>query len=149
MQRWIAVAVVVMVLGLGGAGYACWTYKQNRPAPLWVPLPVNPERTDEELTSVARDLKAKLDRPEVLIQVSKDLDLTHKWNLSSNEAAASEISKRLFVSVGEADTPTGKVPSINIGVDGKVNEMKVSGEIAMRLMKETYKLLGIKPSRAE
>ena len=137
------------MLGLGGGGYAWWNHKQNRPAPLWVPMPINPERTDEEREKVAKELKAKLDNPAILIQISKDLNLTHKWNLPSDEAAAGEISKRLFVRVGEADTPMGKVPSINVGVDGKVKEMKVTGEIATRLMKETMKIFGIKPPQPE
>ena len=141
--------MVAMMLVVGGGGYGWWNYKQNLPAPLWVPLPINPERTEEERVKVAKELKAKLDSPAILIQISKDLDLTHKWNLPSNEAAASEISKRLFVRVGEADTPMGKVPSLNVGVDGKVKEAKVTGEIAMRLMKETMKLIGIKPPQPE
>jgi len=141
--------MVAVMLVVGGGGYGCWNYKQNLPAPLWVPLQINPERTDEERAQVAGELKAKLDSPAILIQISKDLDLTHKWNLPSNEAAASEISKRLFVRVGEADTPMGKVPSLNVGVDGKVKEAKVTGEIAMRLMKETMKLIGIKPPQPE
>lgn len=141
--------MVAVMLVVGGGGYGWWNYKQNLPAPLWVPLPINPERTDEERAQVAGELKAKLDSPAILIQISKDLDLTHKWNLPSNEAAANEISKRLFVRVGEADTPMGKVPSLNVGVDGKVKEAKVTGEIAMRLMKETMKLIGIKPPQPE
>ncbi len=142
-------AVVGMMLVVGGGGYAWWNHKQNRPAPVWVPLPINPERTDDERATAARELKGKLDSPGILIQISKDLDLTHKWNLPSDEAAASEISKRLFVRIGEADTPMGKVPSINVGVDGKVKEMKVNGEIATRLMKETMKLFGIKSPQPE
>lgn len=138
-----------MMLVVGGSGYAWWNYKQNLPAPMWVPLPINPERTDDERAKAARELKAKLDSPEILIQISKDLDLTRKWNLPTAEAAAGEISKRLFVRVGEADSPMGKVPSINVGVDGKVKETKVTGEIAMRLMKETMKLFGIKPPQQE
>lgn len=137
--------VVAMILLIGGGGFGYWTYKQNLPAPLWVPLQVNSDRTDDELAKVARDLKAELDRPAILIGISKDLDLTHKWNMPTNEAAAGEISKRLFVKVGEADTPRGRVPSINVGLEGKRKEMKVTGEIAMRLMKETFKVLGIEP----
>ena len=41
----------------------------------------------------------------------------------------------------------GKVPAIHIGVKGKAKESEVSGEIAMRLMDDVWKILGIKPPK--
>ena len=134
-----------MFLVLGGGVFAYWTYKQNRPSPVWVPLPINRDLSDDKRNEIVKDLKAKLDTPEVLARVSKDLDLPEKWNLSSDAEAAQSISERLILEIGEADTPMGKVPSMNIGIRGTKKEVKLSGEIAMRLMKDVWKILGIKP----
>jgi hypothetical protein len=146
MQRWIVFGVVAMALVLVGGGFAYKSYKQNRPHPVWVPLPINPELPGEKRTEIARELKTKLAKPEILIQVSKDLALPKALGLATDEQAANEVAERLFVNVGEADTPAGtKVPSINIGVRGKARDQEVSGKIAMRLMQDVWKILGIKP----
>jgi hypothetical protein len=39
----------------------------------------------------------------------------------------------------------GKVPAIHIGVNGKNKEREVSGQIAMRLIQDVWKILGIEP----
>lgn len=145
MQRWIALGVLSVILMVGGGGFAYWTYKQNRPNPVWVPLLINRELTDDKRQEIAIDLKEKLSKSEILNKVSSDLGLARKWNLPSDESAAQEIAKRLFVKIGEADTPEGKLPSINIGVEGSRREAAISGEIALRLMKDVWQLLGIKP----
>ena len=145
MQRWIALGVLSVFLLVGGGGFAYWTYKQNRPNPVWVPLLINRELTDDKRQEMAIDLKEKLSKSEILNKVSSDLGLARKWNLPSDESAAQEIKKRLFVKIGEADSPEGKLPSINIGVEGSRRETAISGEIALRLMKDVWQLLGIKP----
>lgn len=140
-------AVVAMILVIGGGVFAYSTYKQNRPYPVWVPLPLNPELTGEKRQEIVKELKVKLAENEILVQVSKDLGLTGKLKLPSDEDAAREIAKRLFVKLGETSSPMGgTVPSINIGVTGKTKEKAVSEEIAMRLMEDVWKILGIKPT---
>jgi hypothetical protein len=134
-----------MMLVVGGGGFAYWTYRQNRPTPVWVPILVNTELDPVKHEELSKDLKTKLMTPEFLLQVSKDLQLASKWQLPSDQAAAEEIAKRLFVRVGEADTPTGRVPSINVGLNGPKKDFALSGEIAMRMMKDVWKILGIKP----
>jgi hypothetical protein len=146
MQRWIVFGVVAMLLVLGGGAFALRVYKQNRPQPIWVPLPINAELPAEKRNEIAAELKKSLMKPEVLIQVSKDLGLAKSFGLPTDEAAANEVAQRMFVEVGEADAPTGgKVPSINIGIKGKRKDTEVSGKIAMRLMQDVWKILGIKP----
>jgi hypothetical protein len=39
----------------------------------------------------------------------------------------------------------GKVPAILVGLTGKNKEREVSGEIAMRLMDDVWKILGVEP----
>ena len=48
MQRWIAVAVLLMMLMLGGGAFAYWNHKQNAPAPMWVPLSIRSDLGNEE-----------------------------------------------------------------------------------------------------
>lgn len=135
-----------MMVILGGAGLAYKSYKGNRPNPIWVPMPINPELPVERRVEVAKELKTQLTKPDILIQVSKDLALPKALGVSNDEQAANEVAKRIFVDVGEADSAMGtKVPSINIGVKGKAKDHELSGKIAMRLMQDVWKILGIKP----
>lgn len=135
------------MLIFGGGIYAYTSYKQGRPHPVWVPLPINPELPEEKRAEILSDLKTKLSSEDVLLQVSKDLGLPAKMELSSDAEAAAEIRKRLFVDLGEADSPLGRVPSINVGVKGKARDKEISGEIAMRLMQDVWKILGIQPKK--
>jgi hypothetical protein len=146
MQRWIVGGLVaLMLLGAGLIAYYKLVYQPNKPAPVWVPLPI---RVDLEIATrdkIIEDLKTKLSDEEVLRNVSKDVGLVKKWNLPSDHDGAREIGRRLFVRAGDADTPMGKVPAIHIGVAGNSREREVSGEIAVRMMKDVWKILGIKP----
>ena len=134
-----------MMLLFGGGLFAYHSYKQNRPAPVWVPLPIRADLETAKRDEIIGDLKSKLSGEELLLKVAQDISLAKKWNLGSDKEAAREIGRRLFVRAGEADTPMGKVPAIHIGVTGKSKERVVSGEIAMRLMEDVWKILGIKP----
>ena len=61
MQRWILLSVVLFLGLLAGStlvGYRI--YKLNRPHPVWVPLPINPELPGEKKAEIAADLKTKL-----------------------------------------------------------------------------------------
>jgi hypothetical protein len=136
-----------MILMVGGVGFAYKAYKDNKPSPIWVPLPINPELSDDKRVEIVKKLRAHLTQAEILMQVSKDLNLPPALNVSSHEEAANEISKRVFVDIGEADTPTGaKVPSINVGVKGKAKDRELSGKVAVRLIEDVQKLLGTKPA---
>ena len=147
MQRWIVAGVVAMLLMGAGGYFALKAYKQSRPSPVWVPMPINPELPVAKRDEIIAELKAGLSEKERLVLVSKDVGLRAKWDLPSDEDGAEEIASRLFVREGEADTPQGKVPAIHIGIKGKRKETKVSGEIAMRLMKDVCDILGIEPPR--
>ena len=143
-------SVVALILLVGGGGYAYWTYKQGRPHPVWVPLPINPELSDEKREEIAKELKMKLGTTEILTRLSKDLDLTKRWQMASDDEVAAELGRRLFVTLGEADSPLGKVPSLNIGVHGTRKDKGISEEIAMHLMKDVRKLLGVEaPKKKE
>ncbi len=152
MQRWIVIGTLVvgLIIAMAGGGYyALKIYKQNRPAPVWVPLMVNAELSSEKTREIVIDLKSRLSEPELLQRVSKDLALTQEWNMPSDKECAAEVGRRLFVRSGDADTPMGKVPAIHIGVHGKRKDFELSGKIAVRLMDDVWPILGIDPPQKQ
>lgn len=148
MQRWIlASAVAVLLFGGMGAGalFVYRGYQQNLPAPIWVPMPINPELPADKRDQTIKRLKTELEKPDRLAKISQDVGLVTKWDLSSDDACARELGRRMFVRAGDMDTPMGKVPAIHVGLTGKRKESEVSGEVAMRMMDEVCKILGIEP----
>jgi len=149
MQRWIVIAVVgALLFGLGG-GFALWNYRENRPKKVWVPLVLNEELPEEKRGELAAKIKAGLLEGTILRDAVKDTGLAAKLKLPSDEAAEAEVRKRLMVEVGEADVPaeggiTRRMPSINIGINAQRKSYGPMGEVAMRLMKDVWKMLGIK-----
>lgn len=144
MQRWIVLGVVAMALLVGGGALAYHQYKRNLPAPVWVPLPVNPQLPEARRDETARELRAKLCEGDLLLKVARDVGLAKKWNLPTDEEAAREIERRLFVRSGDADTAAGKVPAIHVGMNGANKDREVSGEITTRLMDDVWRIIGIK-----
>lgn len=148
MQRWIALAaVVVLVLGIGG-GALLWNHRRNRPDKVWVPLPLSPEAPEDARETFAKQLDTELRKPSVLLGVATDIQLAEKFGLPSPEAAADELGKRLFVEIGQSDTAIGKTISLNIGVSGKTREHALLGQIAERLMEDVKRILGVKKKPA-
>lgn len=143
MQRWIIAGVVALVLLCGGGFTAIQFYKQNRPSPVWVPMPINPELPTAQRDEIISKLKAALSENDRLVLVSKEVGLVGKWGVPNDEDGAAEIASRLFVREGQVDTPNGRMPAIHIGIKGKRKETEVSGQIAMRLMEEVFDILGI------
>ena len=129
---------------LGGGFFALRTYNQNRPYPVWVPLPINPELPIEKQDLLAKDLKRKLCDREILIQVSRDLGLMYQWQTTSDAECADRLAKRIFVKASDTGTALHHVPTMDIGVAGKTKERELSEKIALRLMEDVRNILGIK-----
>lgn len=145
MQRWIVAVTALMVLMGGGliAGYK-FVYKPNRPNPIWVPLAIREDVGMSERQTIVKELTRKLSERQVLEGVSKDLGLAAKWQMATNEEAAKEVGRRLFVRTGETLNAEGApVPAILVGVNGKLKQAAESKDIAMRLMKDVFEILGI------
>ncbi len=136
-----------MMLFLGGGYFAYRTIKQNGPQPIWVPVPINPQLPIAKRDEIINTLLKKLRNPDILEKVSKDLNLTRKMNLPTDREVVEELDKQLFVRPGDMDTPMGKVPSIHIGLTGKVKDTALTGEIVIRLMDDVWPILGIKPPK--
>ena len=143
MQRWIILGGVALLLAFG-SGFGFWTIRQNRPYPVWVPLPLNPEFSVQQRVEISKELRKKLAEPEILIQISKDLKLPERLGVASDEAAANEIAKRLFVDIGEVGTPKGPIPALNIGFTGIKKDKRLSEDMSLQLMKEVMKIVGVK-----
>lgn len=153
MQRWIVIAVVgALLFGLGG-GFALWTYRENRPKKVWVPLVLNEELPAEKRAELAEQIKTKLLEGTILRDAVKDTGLAGKLGLPSDEAAEAEVRKRLIVEVGDAEVRgdegfARRLPSINIGLNAQRKTYTPMGEVAMRIMKDVWKMLGIKEPAA-
>lgn len=145
MQRWIVPVVAAVLLVFGGGLFGVWTYKQNMQHPIWVPLPINPELPGDKRDEIVKHLKAGLESKEILLKISKDLDLPKKLKLPSDDAAADSLKRRLFVNSTDGNMAKGVPPTINIGVKGKNKEKEITGAIATRLMEDVWKILGIEP----
>lgn len=139
---------LVLAGGMTGAWFAYQNYKQGRPAPIWVPIPINAELPDEQRKKLVEEVKSKLQEPALLAKVSQDLDLKTKLELASDELCVKELQRRMFVRTGTADSPMGKVPSLNIGFNGKVRERPTTTAMAERLMQDVWPILGIDPPPA-
>ncbi len=112
---------------------------------MWVPLRVPDDFPAAQRDQTIKELNTQLRDPVQLQEVVKDLGLTEKWKLASEREAVQRLSGRVFVRMGDMATPMGKVPALHIGVTGKAKERELSGQIALRLMKDVWKILGVKP----
>lgn len=142
MQRWIILGVVMFGLLCGGGAFAVHAYRQSRPVPMWVPLPMNPEVPVSKRIEIVDALKTKITENERLLKISKDTGLVSKWKLASEEEGAAQITKRLFIKEGDMEVPQkGRVPAIHIGIKGTRKESEVTKELVDRVMKEVFDIL--------
>ncbi len=135
-----AVIAVVLVIG-SGAGYV--GYKLNQPDRQWVPLLLNPELPEEKREQAAEELKDQLLTPERLKAVVRDVDLVKALRAASEDAAVRELERRIFVTVGEAESPGGVVPALHIGVSGKRSERDMLGKTATRLVEDVKEIIEV------
>ncbi len=145
MQRWIIAGLVFIVLLTGGGYFAYRSYQQNRATRIWLPLPT-PEVSVEQRREMTVMLNEKLKDPILLEAVCKDSGYAKTMGLASDEEGAKDLLKRFFCEIGTADTPGGKVPSINVGFSCKVKEFSKMGDVTNRLRKDILLILGLPES---
>jgi hypothetical protein len=148
MQRWLLIGGAAFLLLFGiGLPTAYHLYKQGRPHPVWLPIPVNPEAPFGQTETTIRMLTAKLSDRENLMRMGRDLGLKEKWEMDSDEEVVDEIGSRLFVRRGDMDTPMGKVPAIHVGLRGTNRDREVSYAMLNALLPDVWKVLGIDPPK--
>ncbi len=141
MQRWIAAACVVLCLIAGGV-YGLWKYKQSRPDFSYVPLPFNPESSEEQREQTAKELRARLLTDEILTGLVRDRDLERKWEYPSEQAAVEDLKRRAIFEAGETDMGKGmKMPTLNIGFRGKRSEQAELQALSKRMMEDVQRVV--------
>lgn len=142
---WAVLSVVVLGLLVGGGLFGYREYLRGKPDRIWLPLTLRADFSMEDQKKLAEQIEAKLKTDEVLRQIVIDVDLQKKFSHPTQEAAIKDLKRRLFVETSTADTPSGTVPSVNIGVAGKGGEHDVLGEATTRLIKDVSRMMGIDP----
>ena len=142
MQRWIVVAgVFVLCLLMGGGAFAYWKSKQNAPDFTYVPLPFNPDATEEQRQQTVTGMKEKLVTQETLTQIVRDCNITTTWGLASEQAAVEEVKRRLIFEAGETKLKGIPTQTLNIGFKGKVSEHDDLVRLSQRLMEDVQRLM--------
>ena len=148
MQRWLLIGGAALLLLFGiGLPTAYHLYKQGRPHPVWLPIPLNPEAPFGQTETTIRALTAKLANRENLTRIGKDLDLKNKWGMDSDDEVADEIGSRLYVKRGEMETPMGSVAAIHVGLRGTNRDREISYALLDALLPDVWKVLGIDPPK--
>lgn len=148
MQRWIlwgVLGVVGLVVMFFGARYAKHEYHLRQPSKIWVPVVLRADISMEDQKKLAKEIDENLRTDEILRAVVLDAGLQEKFKQPSEDAAVKELDRRLFVDVGSAETPTGSVPSINVGVAGTGHEKEILGEASLRIIRDVWTMIGIDP----
>ena len=136
MQRWIIAAGVFLALVLAGGAFGYRAYRLNQAVhPVLLQFPIPAEASAAERSTKAELLQHMLKDPALLTRVSKDAGLAKKLRVDSDEAAANELGKRLFVEIGTADTPQGRQAGINIGLNCKRGEYGLMVDVSNHLNK--------------
>ena len=148
MQRWLLIGGAALLLLFGiGLPTAYHLYKQGRPHPVWLPIPLNPEAPYAETQRIVHSLDAKLSDRKNLIHITREVDLKSKWDMSDDEQVVDEILARLYVKQGDMETPMGKVPAIHVGLRGTNRDREVSYALLDALLPDVWKVLGIDPPK--
>ncbi len=125
-----------MLLLVGGGAFGYRSHRLNQPIqPVFLQFPLLPEASPEDRAAAVKSLTQKLREPALLARVTKDAGLTKKMQQATDELAASDLGKRVFVELGEADTPLGRVPVIKVGLRCKVKEYNTMLETSSHLSK--------------
>ena len=125
-----------MLLLVGGGAFGYRSYRLNQPIqPVFLQFPLAPVTSPEDRAAAVKSLTLKLREAALLARVTKDAGLTKKMKHATDESAASDLGKRVFVELGEADTPHGRVPVVKIGLQCKVKEYNTMLEASTHFSK--------------
>ena len=144
MQRWLLIGGAVFLLLFGvGLPTAYHLYKQSRPHPVWMPIPINAEAAFGETEDMIHQLTVALSEREKLTRIGQRLGLREKWEMNSDAEVVDEILRRLFVKRGEMDSQMGKLPAIHVGFKGTNRDREDSYALIETIMPDVRRILGI------
>ncbi len=154
MQRWIVLAALVLCLLGGGTVFGYWKYKQNLPDRRWVPLPFNPEASQEQRKQSVIEMRERLLTDTILTGVVRDCNVQGMWQLPTEESAVQELKNRVFVDEGEIVVNGVPAATLNIGFRGKIGERVILDQLSERLMEDVKRLIappqpgpGVEPAK--
>jgi hypothetical protein len=142
MQRWIALGAVVLAFFCVGSYFGLKTYKQTRPYPIWVPLPIKEDLDKSQRDEACARIRDHLFEEQRVLAMARDLELAALWSLPSEKEAAHELRKRMFVRLGRAPAEFGEVPAIEVGANGTRKEIETTERIVQRMVDDIKQATG-------
>ena len=141
MQRWIVLGALLLSLLGGGLMFGYWTHHQSRPDRQWVPIPFNPDSTEDQRDKSVEDLRKALLTDAVLTGIVRDCGIEWKWKLASEQAAVEELKQRVFIEKGESTFKGIPTATLNIGFKGIVREQSELKALAERMIADVQRLV--------
>lgn len=141
MQRWIVLGALVLSILGGGLMYGYWKHHQSRPDRQWVPIPFNPESTQEQRDKSVEELRKALLTDTVLTGIVRDCGIESKWKLQSEHAAVEELKRRAIIEAGETTIKGIPTATLNIGFKGSVGEQPDLKALAERMIADVQRII--------
>jgi hypothetical protein len=141
MQRWIVLGALVLSLLGGGLMFGYWKQHQSRPDRQWVPIPFNPESTQEQRDKSVEELRKALLTDTVLTGIVRDCGIESKWKLASEQAAVEELKRRAIIEEGETVLKGIPTATLNIGFKGTVGEQPELRMLSERMIADVQRLV--------
>jgi hypothetical protein len=146
MQRWIiyaTVSIVVCLLLVGGGVYGYRELLRPNPSPTYIPLSLRADISPEDQAFLADQIREQLKNEILLRQIVIDADLQAGFKVANEDLAVQDLKRRVFVKVSHIDLPNGRVPAIDIGVNGHEKEKDALDKAATRMIQDVWKMVGI------
>lgn len=141
MQRWIVLGALVLSILGGCLMYGYWKHHQSRPDRQWVPIPFNPESTQEQRDKSVEELRKALLTDTVLTGIVRDCGIESKWKLQSEHAAVEELKRRAIIEAGETTIKGIPTATLNIGFKGSVGEQPDLKALAERMIADVQRII--------
>ena len=141
MQRWIVLGALVLSLLGGGLMFGYWKHHQSRPDRQWVPIPFNPNSSQEDRDKSVAELRKSLLTDAVLTGIVRDCGIESKWKFQSEQAAVEELKRRAIIEAGETTLKGVPTATLNVGFKGNVGEQRELKILAERMIADVQRLI--------
>lgn len=136
--------LLAMLLGGGLFVYRDYYHRPNKMTRIWLPLPAAHLTSDQRKADVA-SLTKHLTKPEVMGAICKDAGYAKTAGLASEAEATKDLLNRFFCEVGTADTPTGKIATVNVGFNCKAKDIGKLEDVTTRVGEEVRRVSSGEP----